>query len=96
MFEYNPAMIPEYAQAIGGASSHLNDIRQSATNTLVSVREEFEGNGGGSFEQAQMLINSGIDEGVDVCNRHSSTVMHVLDEMMNTDTAAGQSFGIGG
>ncbi len=34
-----------------------------------------------------MLINSGIDEGVEVCNRHSSTVMHVLDEMMNTDTA---------
>ena len=43
-----------------------------------------------------MLINSGIDEGVDGLQRHSSTVMHVLDEMMNTDAAAGDSFGIGG
>jgi uncharacterized protein YukE len=96
MFEYNPAMIPEYAQAIGGASSQLENIRHSATNALVAVREEFEGTGGGSFEQAQMLINTGIDEGVEVCNRHSSTVMHVLDEMMNTDVAAGNSFGVGG
>jgi uncharacterized protein YukE len=94
MFEYNPGMIPEYAQAVGGASSHLNDIRGSATNTLVSVREEFEGHGGGNFEQAQMLINSGIDEGVEVCNRHSTTVMNVLDEMVNTDIANGQSFGL--
>jgi uncharacterized protein YukE len=94
MFEYNPGMIPEYAQAIGGASSHLNDIRGSATNTLVSVREEFEGHGGGNFEQAQMLINTGIDEGVEVCNRHSTTVMNVLDEMVNTDIANGQSFGL--
>ena len=96
MFEYNPGMIPEYAQAIGGASSQLNDIRTSATNTLVSVREEFEGHGGGTFEQAQMLINTGIDQGVEVCDRHSGTVMHVLDEMMNTDLAAGNSFGVGG
>ena len=43
-----------------------------------------------------MLINSGIDEGVEVCDRHSNTVMHVLEEMMNTDTAAGASFGMGG
>jgi uncharacterized protein YukE len=94
MFEYNPGMIPEYAQAVGGASSHLNDIRGAATNTLVSVREEFEGHGGGNFEQAQMLINTGIDEGVEVCNRHSTTVMNVLDEMVNTDIANGQSFGL--
>lgn len=94
MFEYNPAMIPEYAHAVGGASSQLENIRHSATNALVAVREEFEGTGGGSFEQAQMLINTGIDEGVEVCNRHSNTVMHVLDEMMNTDVAAGNSFGI--
>ena len=69
MFQYNPGEMADLAQAIGGASSHLDDIRGSATNTLVSVREEFEGKGGGNFEQAQLLINSGIDEGVEVCNQ---------------------------
>ncbi|MDX1885209.1 WXG100 family type VII secretion target [Mycolicibacterium sp. 120270] len=94
MFQYTPGEIADLAQSIGGAASHLENIRSSATNALVAVREEFEGTGGGSFEHAQMLINSGIDEGVEVCNRHSSTVTHVLDEMVNTDVAAGNSFGM--
>ena len=93
MFAYSPGEIADLAQSIGGAASHLENIRSSATNALVAVREEFEGQGGGSFEHAQMLINSGIDEGVDVCNRHSTTVMHVLEEMVNTDIANAGSFG---
>jgi uncharacterized protein YukE len=93
MFSYSPGEIADLGQAIGGAASHLESIRGSAMNALVAVREEFEGQGGGSFEHAQMLINSGIDEGVDVCNRHSATVMHCLDEMVNTDGVAGASFG---
>src|SRR5215213_9398929 len=71
VFAYSPGEIADLAQSIGGAASHLESIRSSATNALVAVREEFEGQGGGSFEHAQMLINSGIDEGVEVCNRHS-------------------------
>ena len=93
MFQYSPGEIADLAQSIGGAASHLESIRGSAMNALVAVREEFEGQGGGSFEHAQMLINSGIDEGVEVCNRHSSTVMHVLDEMVNTDIANAGTFG---
>jgi uncharacterized protein YukE len=92
MFAYSPGEIADLAQNIGGAASHLENIRSSAQNALVAVREEFEGKGGGSFEQAQMLINSGIDEGVDVCNRHSTTVMHVLEEMVNTDIANAGTF----
>lgn len=93
-FTYTPGEMADLAQHIGGAASHLENVRGSAMNALVAVREEFEGIGGGSFEQAQMLINSGIDEGVEVCNRHSNTVMHVLDEMVNTDIANGNSFGV--
>ena len=58
-----------------------------------SVREEFEGSGGMSFEQAQMMINSGIDAGKDVILRHSSVVDTALSDMVSTDQAAGQSFG---
>lgn len=94
MFSYSPGEIADLAQSIGGAASHLENVRSSALNALVAVREEFEGQGGGSFEQAQMLINSGIDEGVEVCNRHSSTVMHVLEETVNTDAANATTFGV--
>ena len=44
-----------------------------------------------------MMINSGIDEGV---RGLQQSLQHrrcnVLDEMVNTDLANGQSFGIGG
>ena len=47
MFQYNPGEMADFAQSIGGAASHLENIRGSATNALVAVREEFEGSGGG-------------------------------------------------
>jgi uncharacterized protein YukE len=93
MFQYTPGEIAELAQGIATSASQLENIRSSAQNALVAVREEFEGVGGGSFEHAQMLINSGIDEGVAVCQRHGTTVEHVLDEMVNTDIVSGHSFG---
>lgn len=93
MFQYSPGEIADLSQAIGGAASHLESIKGSALNTLISVREEFEGAGGGSFEQIQLLINSGIEKGQETCTLHANTVTHVLDEMVNTDLAAGQSFG---
>ena len=49
MFEYNPAddsgLRPGHRW---GQQLNSNDIRTSATNALVSVREEFEGHGGGN------------------------------------------------
>ena len=95
-FEYNPAAIPDYVQSVATASGQLEDIRAQAQTALASVREEFQGSGGMSFEQAQMMINSGIDAGKEVILRHSSTVDNVLTETLNTDLAAGKSFGFGG
>jgi len=92
-FGYNPAAIPDYVQQIATFSAQLEDVRAQAQNALTSVRAEFEGRGGVSFEQAQMMINSGIDAGKEVMLRHSSTVDNVLNETLNTDAAAGQSFG---
>lgn len=94
MFTYTPGHMIDLAQGMGQVAGNLQEIRESALSALTAVREEFEGAGGGSFEQAQMLINSGIDAGVEVVNRHSSTVSHVLDEMVNTDVANGNSFGV--
>ena len=95
MFAYNPAAIPDYVHSVTQSSAQLEDIRGQAQTALASVREEFQGTGGMSFEQAQMMINSGIDAGKDVILRHSSTVDTALNDMMTTDHAAGQSFGMG-
>jgi uncharacterized protein YukE len=92
-FVYNPAAIPDYVHSVAQASAQLEDVRAQAQTQLASVREEFEGTGGMSFEQAQMLINSGIDAGKDVILRHSSVVDTALSDMVNTDAAAGKSFG---
>ncbi|GFG53331.1 hypothetical protein CQY20_22580 [Mycolicibacterium agri] len=96
MFEYNPAAIPDYVQTVATASAQLEDVRAQAQNALASVREEFQGGGGMSFEQAQMLINSGIDAGKEVIMRHSSAVDTALTDMIGTDAAAAKSFGFGG
>ena len=76
--------------AVATCSAQIEDIRSQAHTALASVREEFQGSGGMSFEQAQMLINSGIDAGKEVILRHSSTIDNVLQEMMTTDHAAGK------
>ena len=95
MFEYNPAAIPDYVHSVATASGQLEDVRSQAQTALASVREEFQGGGGMSFEQAQMLINSGIDAGKDVILRHSGAVDTALTDMMGTDAAAAKSFGMG-
>ena len=73
MFVYNPAAIPDYVHTVANSSAQLEDVRTQAQTALASVREEFQGSGGMSFEEAQMLINSGIDAGKDVILRHSAT-----------------------
>ena len=93
MFVYNPAAIPDYVHTVAQSSAQLEDVRSQAQTALASVREEFQGSGGMSFEEAQMLINSGIDAGKDVILRHSATVDTALGDMMGTDAAAAKSFG---
>jgi uncharacterized protein YukE len=94
MFAYNPAAIPDYVHSVAQSSAQREDIRGQAQTALASVREEFQGRVA-SVEQAQMMINSGIDAGKDVILRHSATVDTALNDMMTTDHAAGQSFGMG-
>jgi uncharacterized protein YukE len=91
-FTYTPGEMMDLVQGMGQTASHLEEIRGSALNALTAVREEFEGAGGGKFEEAQMLINSGIDAGVEVVNRHSGAVGQALEHMQHTDIANGNTF----
>ena len=92
MFVYNPAVLPDYVQSIATSSAQLDDIRAQAQNVLAQVRSVFDSRGGGAFEQAQMMINSGIDAGKDVLLRQSHVVDAANTDMMTTDGAAAQSF----
>ena len=94
MFVYNPAMLPDYVQSISTASAQLEDVRGQAQSVLAHVRSVFDSRGGGAFEQAQMMINSGIDAGKEVIMRHSQVVGNANDDMIATDAAAAQSFGL--
>ncbi len=96
MFEYNPGMIADLVHAVGITRGHLEDIRGQALNALTSVREELQGAGGISFEQSQMLINSGIDGCTQTLDHQCTVVNHVVESMVHTDLAAAKSMGIGG
>src|SRR3979490_2114974 len=93
MFVYNPAMLPDYVQSIATASAQLEDVRGQAQNVLAHVRSVFDSRGGASFEQAQMMINSGIDAGKEVIMRASQVVGNAHEDMISTDGAAASSFG---
>lgn len=91
-FTYTPGEMLDLVQGMGQTASLLENVRSSALHALTAVREEFEGVGGGKFEEAQMLINSGIDAGVEVVNRHSGAVGQALELMQNADYANGNTF----
>ena len=93
MFVYTPAMLPDYVQSIAAASAQLEDVRGQAQSVLAHVRSVFDSRGGGAFEQAQMMINSGIDAGKEVIMRHSQVVSNANDDMIATDISAANSFG---
>jgi uncharacterized protein YukE len=94
MFEYSPAALPDYVQTVATSSAQLEDVRSQAQNTLAGIREFFDSQGATAFEQAQMTINSGIDHGKEVILRHSQVVDTAHQDMIGTDAAAAQSFGI--
>ena len=80
---------------VAPSSAQLEDVRNQALTALTSVREELQGAGGMSFEESQMMINSGIDGGEDDRCIISATVDTASRDMMATDWAAAQVAGPG-
>ena len=96
MFEYNPAAIPDLIHSVGVTRGLLEDIRHQALTALTSVREELQGAGGISFEESQLMVNSGIDGCEQTLNHQCQVINHVLESMIHTDLAAAKSMGMGG
>jgi uncharacterized protein YukE len=95
MLEYNPAAIPDLVHSVGVTRGQLEDIRHQALNALTSVREELQGAGGISFEESQMMVNSGIDGCEQTLNHQCQVINHVLESMVHTDLAAAKSLHLG-
>jgi uncharacterized protein YukE len=94
MFEYNPAAIPDLVHSVAVTRGQLEDIRHQALNALTSVREELQGSGGISFEESQMMVNSGIDGCEQTLNHQCQVITHVLDSMVNTDLGVAKTLTI--
>jgi uncharacterized protein YukE len=95
MFEYNPAAIPDLIHSVATTRGQLEDIRHQALNALTNVREELQGAGGVSFEESQMMVNSGIDGCEQTLNHQCTVINHVLESMVHTDLAAAKSLHLG-
>jgi uncharacterized protein YukE len=96
MFEYNPAAIPDLIHSVSITRGQLEDIRHQALNALTSVREELQGAGGISFEESQLMVNSGIDGCEQTLTHQCQVIDHVLNSMINTDLAAAKTMSLGG
>ena len=94
MFEYNPAAIPDLVHSVAVTRGLLEDIRHQALNALTSVREELQGSGGISFEESQMMVNSGIDGCEQTLNHQCTVINHVLESMVNTDLGVAKTLTI--
>ena len=94
MFEYNPAAMPDLVHSVAVTRGQLEDIRHQALNALTSVREELQGSGGISFEESQMMVNSGIDGCEQTLNHQCQVITHVLDSMVNTDLGVAKTLTI--
>ncbi len=94
MFEYNPAAIPDLVHSVAVTRGLLEDIRHQALNALTTVREELQGSGGISFEESQMMVNSGIDGCEQTLNHQCTVINHVLESMVNTDLGVAKTLTI--
>ena len=95
MFEYNPAAIPDLIHSVGVTRGMLEDIRHQALNALTSVREELQGAGGISFEESQLMVNSGIDGCQNTFNHQCLVINHGLASIIHPSLAAAKSMGLG-
>jgi uncharacterized protein YukE len=94
MFEYNPAAVTDLVQSVAVTRGQLEDIRHQALNALTSVREELQGSGGISFEESQMMVNSGIDGCEQTLNHQCQVITHVLESIINTDLGVAKTLTI--
>ncbi len=90
-FEYNPTVLGQQIQMVTQASMQLEDIRSRALGLLSATKEFWDAEGSTAYEDAQLVINNGIDEGKEVLRNQAHTTDHSHQNSMSTDAAAAQA-----
>jgi uncharacterized protein YukE len=94
ILKYHPGAIGDYTHGLATYSAELDNIAQQAQGILASLGDHWDTpHGSVSYAHVQQMINEGIQEGKDVILRHSSAVDTSLQEFVNYDITAGNSFG---
>ena len=91
---YNPMGLADLTSSMVQFSQELDQIGQEAHTLLAGSQEFFQGPSGAvNYQQAQQLINEGIQDGKDVIARHGSTVDTASANFSSADLQVGNSFG---
>ncbi|GAB4994116.1 hypothetical protein MAHJHV58_40250 [Mycobacterium avium subsp. hominissuis] len=91
---YNPMGLADLTSSMVQFSQELDQIGQEAHTLLAGSQEFFQGPSGAvNYQQAQQLINEGIQDGKDVIARHGSTVDTASSNFSAADMQVGNSFG---
>ena len=92
---YNPMGLADLQSSMVQFSQELDQIGQEAHTLLAGSQEFFQGpHGATNYQQAQHLINEGIQDGKEVIARHASTVETVSSTFSGTDAGVGSSFNV--
>lgn len=92
-FEYNPAVLPQQIQMVQTTSNTLNDIENRAMAALAAVKEFWDSQGLTAYEDAQLIISQGIQEGRDVLSHQAHTTDGSHQESIGTDMGAANAIG---
>jgi uncharacterized protein YukE len=91
---YSPMGLADLTSAMTQYSQELDQIGQEAHTLLAGSQEFFQGPSGAvNYQQAQQLINEGIQDGKEVIARHGSTVDTASSNFSAADMQVGNSFG---
>jgi len=91
---YNPMGLADLTSSMVQFSQELDQIGQEAHTLLAGSQEFFQGpHGAVNYQQAQQLINEGIQDGKDVIARHGNVVDTASANFSAADVGVGNSFG---
>jgi uncharacterized protein YukE len=74
-------------------SQQLDSIGEEAKQLCASHAEAFQGAGGSSYQEAQRMIDEGIQEGKNVIARHGDAIEQAAMNFQGADALNASNFG---
>jgi len=90
----NHAGMTDHAQAQRSFAQELQQLGEHAVNLVAGSQDYFNGTGHTAYLQVMDWIRQGVQNGVDVINRHGDGIDQAADTWVGADTAAAQGFAV--